>query len=139
MVKGENWLILRTEAGQIYFVCRRPCRREARPGALELGSSCSTVDKTHGVGVILKKECVNSVVEVKIVSDRTMSLKLEIEGVMFNVPHRLNVRGERRSDRECAQVREIDWTLMVSRSKKETEMMRRCWVGTVSRRGMQKD
>lgn len=121
-------------------MCRRPCRREARPGALELDSSCSTVDrKTHGVGVILKKECVNSVVEVKIVSDRTMSLKLEIEGVMLNVPHRLNVRGERISDRECAQVKEIDWTLMVSRSKKETEMMRRCWVGMVSRRGMQKD
>lgn len=86
----------------------------------------------------MKKECVNSVVEVKIVSDKTMSLKLEIEGVMLNVPHRLNVRGER-INRECAQVREIDWTLMVSRSKKETEMMRRCWVGMVSRRGMQKD
>lgn len=86
----------------------------------------------------MKKECVNSVVEVKIVSDRTTSLKLEIEGVMLNVPHRLNVRGER-INRECAQVREIDWTLMVSRSKKETEMMRRCWVGMVSRRGMQKD
>lgn len=43
----------------------------------------------------MKKECVNSVVEVKIVSDRTTSLKLEIEGVMLNVPHRLNVRGER--------------------------------------------
>lgn len=86
----------------------------------------------------MKKECVNSVVEVKIVSDRTTSLKLEIEGVMLNVPHRLNVRRER-INRECAQVREIDWTLMVSRSKKETEMMRRCWVGMVSRRGMQKD
>lgn len=86
----------------------------------------------------MKKECVNSVVEVKIVSDRTTSLKLEIEGVMLNVLHRLNVRGER-INRECAQVREIDWTLMVSRSKKETEMMRRCWVGMVSRRGMQKD
>lgn len=86
----------------------------------------------------MKKECVNSVVEVKIVSDRTTSLKLEIEGVMLNVSHRLNVRGER-INRECAQVREIDWTLMVSRSKKETEMMRRCWVGMVSRRGMQKD
>lgn len=105
-----------------------------------MDSSCSTVDrKTHGVGVILKKECVNSVVEVKTVSDRTMSLKLEIEGVMLNVPHRLNVRGERISDRECAQVREIDWTLMVSRSKKQTEVLRRCWVGMVSRRGMQKD
>lgn len=86
----------------------------------------------------MKKECVNSVVEVKIVSDRTTSLKLEIEGVMLNVLHRLNVRGEK-INRECAQVREIDWTLMVSRSKKETEMMRRCWVGMVSRRGMQKD
>uniref|UniRef100_A0A3B3I9A4 ribonuclease H n=1 Tax=Oryzias latipes TaxID=8090 RepID=A0A3B3I9A4_ORYLA len=41
--------------------------------------------KRNGVGVILKGEFVNSVLEVKRVSDRMMSLKLEIEGVMVNV------------------------------------------------------
>lgn len=41
------------------------------------------------VGVILKKEYVNSVLEVKRVWDGVVSMKLEIKGVMMNVvsPH----------------------------------------------------
>ncbi|KAK3544791.1 hypothetical protein QTP86_027552 [Hemibagrus guttatus] len=39
----------------------------------------------NGVGVVLKEEFVRNVLEVKRVSDRVMSLKLEIEGVMLNV------------------------------------------------------
>ncbi|KAK3517159.1 hypothetical protein QTP86_003882 [Hemibagrus guttatus] len=38
-----------------------------------------------GGGVVLKEEFVRNVLEVKRVSDRVMSLKLEIEGVMLNV------------------------------------------------------
>ncbi|KAK3518743.1 hypothetical protein QTP70_010884 [Hemibagrus guttatus] len=41
--------------------------------------------KRNGVGVVLKEEFVRKVLEVKRVSDRVMSLKLEIEGVMLNV------------------------------------------------------
>ncbi|KAK3516707.1 hypothetical protein QTP70_022500 [Hemibagrus guttatus] len=41
--------------------------------------------KRNGVGVVLKEEFVRNVLEVKRVSDRGMSLKLEIEGVMLNV------------------------------------------------------
>lgn len=41
--------------------------------------------KRNGVGVILKEEFVRNVLEVKRVSDRVMSMKIEIEGVMFNV------------------------------------------------------
>ncbi|KAK3568621.1 hypothetical protein QTP86_010633 [Hemibagrus guttatus] len=41
--------------------------------------------KRNGVGVVLKKEFVRNVLEMKRVSDRVMSLKLEIEGVMLNV------------------------------------------------------
>ncbi|KAK3515270.1 hypothetical protein QTP70_013450 [Hemibagrus guttatus] len=41
--------------------------------------------KRNGVGVVLKEEFVRNVLEVKRVSDRLMSLKLEIEGVMLNV------------------------------------------------------
>ncbi|KAK3507851.1 hypothetical protein QTP70_001422 [Hemibagrus guttatus] len=41
--------------------------------------------KRNGVGVVLKEELVRNVLEVKRVSDRVMSLKLEIEGVMLNV------------------------------------------------------
>ncbi|KAK3530856.1 hypothetical protein QTP70_002887 [Hemibagrus guttatus] len=44
--------------------------------------------KRNGVGVVLKEEFVRSVLEVKRVSDRVMSLKLEIEGVMLNVVSR---------------------------------------------------
>ncbi|KAK3569633.1 hypothetical protein QTP86_002580 [Hemibagrus guttatus] len=41
--------------------------------------------KRNGVGVVLKEEFVSNVLEAKRVSDRVMSLKLEIEGVMLNV------------------------------------------------------
>ncbi|KAK3507778.1 hypothetical protein QTP70_000334 [Hemibagrus guttatus] len=41
--------------------------------------------KRNGVGVVLKEEFVRNVLEVKRVSDRVMSLKLEIDGVMLNV------------------------------------------------------
>ncbi|KAK3507880.1 hypothetical protein QTP70_002299 [Hemibagrus guttatus] len=41
--------------------------------------------KRNGVGVVLKEEFVRNVLEVKRVSDRVMSLKLEIEAVMLNV------------------------------------------------------
>lgn len=41
--------------------------------------------KRNGVGVVLKEEFVRNILEVKRVSDRIMSLKLEIEGVMLNV------------------------------------------------------
>ncbi|KAK3571059.1 hypothetical protein QTP86_001309 [Hemibagrus guttatus] len=41
--------------------------------------------KRNEVGVVLKEEFVRNVLEVKRVSDRVMSLKLEIEGVMLNV------------------------------------------------------
>ncbi|KAK3542936.1 hypothetical protein QTP70_007285 [Hemibagrus guttatus] len=41
--------------------------------------------KRNGVGVVLKDEFVRNVLEVKRVSDRVMSLRLEIEGVMLNV------------------------------------------------------
>ncbi|KAK3532174.1 hypothetical protein QTP86_009195 [Hemibagrus guttatus] len=41
--------------------------------------------KRNGVGVVLKEEFVRNLLEVKRVSDRVMSLKLGIEGVMLNV------------------------------------------------------
>ncbi|KAK3561816.1 hypothetical protein QTP86_014395, partial [Hemibagrus guttatus] len=41
--------------------------------------------KRNGVGVVLKEEFVKNVLAVKRVSDRVMSLKLEIEGVMLNI------------------------------------------------------
>ena len=42
-------------------------------------------EKRNRVGVILKQELVRNVLEVKRVSDRVMSMKVEIEGAMLNV------------------------------------------------------
>ena len=39
----------------------------------------------NGVGVILNEDLVKNVVEVKRMSDRVMNIKLEMDGVMFNV------------------------------------------------------
>ena len=39
----------------------------------------------NGVGIILKERFINSVLEVRRVSDRAMCMKLEVEGVLFNV------------------------------------------------------
>ncbi|KAK3553518.1 hypothetical protein QTP70_004198 [Hemibagrus guttatus] len=52
--------------------------------------------KRNGVGVVLKEEFGRNVLERKRVSDRVMSLKLEIEGVMLNVVsgYALEVGGE---------------------------------------------
>ncbi|MCJ8736396.1 hypothetical protein PDJAM_G00258050 [Pangasius djambal] len=47
--------------------------------------SLGVTSKRNGVGVVLKEEFGRNVLEVKRVSDRVMSLKLEIEGVMLNV------------------------------------------------------
>ena len=41
--------------------------------------------KRNGVGVVLKEELVRNVLEVKRLSDKVMSLKLETEYVMFSV------------------------------------------------------
>uniref|UniRef100_A0AAR2IVR4 Endonuclease/exonuclease/phosphatase domain-containing protein n=1 Tax=Pygocentrus nattereri TaxID=42514 RepID=A0AAR2IVR4_PYGNA len=41
--------------------------------------------KRNGVGIILKEQLVKSVLDVKRVSDRIMSLKLEVDGVILNV------------------------------------------------------
>ncbi|KAK3522609.1 hypothetical protein QTP86_027162 [Hemibagrus guttatus] len=47
--------------------------------------------KRNGVGVVLKEEFVRNVLEVKRVSDRVMSLKLEIEGVIVVSGYALQV------------------------------------------------
>lgn len=45
---------------------------------------CHGVDeRINGVGVVVKEECVKSVLDVKRVCDTVMSVKLEFEGVML--------------------------------------------------------
>ena len=39
----------------------------------------------NGVGIILKERFINSVLEVRRMSDRAMCMKLEIEEMLFNV------------------------------------------------------
>ena len=46
---------------------------------------CGSGNKMNGVGIALKKEHVNSVVELWRVADRIICLKMELDGVMLNV------------------------------------------------------
>ena len=46
---------------------------------------CGSGNKKNGVGIILKKEHVNRVVELWRVTDRIICLKMELNGVMVNV------------------------------------------------------
>ncbi|KAK3572881.1 hypothetical protein QTP86_009528, partial [Hemibagrus guttatus] len=79
-----------TLSSDIYW-CRNPGNRLARPAKAqqpELGPhACWATEAGHykKIGVVLKEDFVRNVLEVKRVSDRVMSLKLEIEGVMLNV------------------------------------------------------
>ena len=46
---------------------------------------CGSENKKNGVGIILKKEHVDRVVELGRVTDRIICLKMKLDGVMFNV------------------------------------------------------
>ena len=46
---------------------------------------CGSGNKKNGVGIILKKEHVDRVVELWRVSERIICLKMELDGVMLNV------------------------------------------------------
>ena len=46
---------------------------------------CGSENKMNGVGIILKKEHVDRVVELWRVTDRIICLKMELDGVMLNV------------------------------------------------------
>ncbi|KAK3553750.1 hypothetical protein QTP70_009196 [Hemibagrus guttatus] len=77
------------ESRKVDILCVQETRRKSRK-AHSIGAGFKLfyygVDsKRNGVGVVLKEEIVRNVLEVKSVSDRVMSLKLEIEGVMLNV------------------------------------------------------
>ncbi|KAL7881155.1 hypothetical protein SRHO_G00034090 [Serrasalmus rhombeus] len=66
--------------------------------------------KRNGVGIILKEQLVKSVLDVKRVSERIMSLKVEIDGVILNVVS------------SYAPQTSVDMLV------KGTKRMKRCWV-----------
>ncbi|KAK3570787.1 hypothetical protein QTP86_025428 [Hemibagrus guttatus] len=78
---GGNWATVgrRSRGGR-----RVRRQREKRKGK-SVGLRIGTLNVGTMTGVVLKEEFVRNVLEVKRVSDRVMSLKLEIEGVMLNV------------------------------------------------------
>ena len=39
------------------------------------------------MGIVLRRDLVNRVVEVKRISDRLMTMKLEIDGMLINIVH----------------------------------------------------
>ena len=46
---------------------------------------CKSGNKKNGVGIILKKDHMERVVELQRVTDRIICLKMELNGVMLNV------------------------------------------------------
>ena len=65
---------------------------------------CGSENKKNGVGIILKKEHVDRVVELWRVTDRIICLKMEVDGVMLNVisayaPQVGCIRGEKEAFR----------------------------------------
>ncbi|KAK3571302.1 hypothetical protein QTP86_005934 [Hemibagrus guttatus] len=81
-MRGTAW----KELCKIFFQENRRKGSKARSIGAGFKLFYNGVDsKRNGVGVVLKEEFVRNVLEVKRVSDRVMSLKLETEGVMLNV------------------------------------------------------
>lgn len=69
----------------IYFTYKRPDGSGVRLGGSFKLFYHDVAGRRNEVGVVLKKQYVKSVLEVKRVSDRVMSMKLEAEGEMMNV------------------------------------------------------
>lgn len=42
-------------------------------------------NKKHGVGIVLRKDFIDRVVEAQRISDRVMCVRLELDGVMMNI------------------------------------------------------
>ena len=63
-------------------------RREGQPRCI--GGGCKlwyngSNDKGNGVGIVLRKDLVDRAVEVKRTSDRLISMKLEVDGILINI------------------------------------------------------
>ena len=70
-----------------------PCLQETKwkgSKARNIGGSCKLFyneadGKRNGIGIVVREELVESVLEVKRVSDRLMAMKLEVKGLMLNI------------------------------------------------------
>ena len=70
-----------------------PCLQETKwkgSKARNIGGSCKLFyngadGKRNGIGIVMKEELVESVLEVKRISDRLMAMKLEVKGLMLNI------------------------------------------------------
>ncbi|KAK3510681.1 hypothetical protein QTP70_013508 [Hemibagrus guttatus] len=85
---GGNWATVGRRSRGGRRVHRQREKRKGKSVGLRTGFKLfyyGVDSKRNGVGVVLKEDFVRNVLEVKRVSDRVMSLKLEIEGVMLNV------------------------------------------------------
>ena len=46
---------------------------------------CGRGNKRNGVGIVLKNDCVDRVIELGKISDRIISMKMELDGVALNM------------------------------------------------------
>ena len=86
--KEEKWRILWNEEGWTYCVCAGNSLKGERERCIGGGYKmwyCGSGNKKNGVGIILKKEHVDRVMELWRVTDRIICLKMELDGVMLNV------------------------------------------------------
>ncbi|XP_063859148.1 craniofacial development protein 2-like [Scylla paramamosain] len=87
--KGRKLAADMMEKRKIDVLCVQETKWRGSKGRL-VGGGCKLFyygldGKRNGTGVIVKEKYINSVLEVKRVSDRVMSLKMEIEGIQINV------------------------------------------------------
>ena len=77
------------ERGEVDVLCFQETRCKGEKARC-IGKGCKlwyngSNTKRNGVGIVLKKDLVDRLVEVKRTSDRQIILKLEVDGILINI------------------------------------------------------
>ena len=73
---------------QIYCDYRKQSEKRVKQETLEVGANYSTtelLEEKNGIGIVVREDLVESVLEVKRVSDRLMAIELEVKGSILNI------------------------------------------------------
>ena len=73
--------------------------------ARNIGGGCKIFyngadERKNGIGIVLREELAESVLEVKRMSDRLMAMKLEVKGSILNIVSAICFTGEQQHGRE---------------------------------------
>ena len=77
------------EQRNLYILCLQEAKWKGSK-ARNIGSGCKLFyngadGRQNGIGIVVRKELIKSVLKVKRVSDRLMAMKLEIKGSILNI------------------------------------------------------